>query len=129
MHYIERVSFVSLTFYCYPKCGTCKKAKLWLDQSGLEYTEKHIVDDVPTVEVLTAIIERSGLELKKFFNTSGLKYRELNLKERFSEMDKSELISLLASDGMLIKRPLTFNDQFVTLGFKEDAFIKTWRSN
>ncbi|MEC3801465.1 arsenate reductase family protein [Bacillus spizizenii] len=117
---------MSLTFYWYPKCGTCRKAKKWLEEHGKEINEIHIAEQPPSKEELKALYEKSGLDLKKFFNTSGMKYRELNLKEKLYHMSEDEQLELLASDGMLIKRPLTTDDEKVTVGFKEDQFEENW---
>ncbi|KFI03029.1 arsenate reductase family protein [Bacillus spizizenii] len=117
---------MSLTFYWYPKCGTCRKAKKWLEEHGKEINEIHIAEQPPSKEELKALYEKSGLDLKKFFNTSGMKYRELNLKEKLYHMSEDEQLELLASDGMLIKRPLTIDGEKVTVGFKEDQFEENW---
>ncbi|AMA53788.1 MULTISPECIES: arsenate reductase family protein [Bacillus] len=117
---------MSLTFYWYPKCGTCRKAKKWLEEHGKEINEIHIAEQPPSKEELKAIYEKSGLDLKKFFNTSGMKYRELNLKEKLYHMSEDEQLELLASDGMLIKRPLTTDGEKVTVGFKEEQFEENW---
>ncbi|PAE59893.1 hypothetical protein CHH88_10325 [Bacillus subtilis] len=117
---------MSLTFYWYPKCGTCRKAKKWLEEHGKEKNEIHIAEQPPSKEELKALYEKSGLDLKKFFNTSGMKYRELNLKEKLYHMSEDEQLELLASDGMLIKRPLTTDGEKVTVGFKEDQFEENW---
>ncbi|WP_416722680.1 arsenate reductase family protein [Bacillus stercoris] len=117
---------MSLTFYWYPKCGTCRKAKKWLEEHGKEINEIHISEQPPSKEQLKALYEKSGLDLKKFFNTSGMKYRELNLKEKLYHMSEDEQLELLASDGMLIKRPLTTDGEKVTVGFKEDQFEENW---
>ncbi|ADM39244.1 arsenate reductase family protein [Bacillus subtilis] len=117
---------MSLTFYWYPKCGTCRKAKKWLEEHGKEINEIHIAEQPPSKEELKALYEKSGLDLKKFFNTSGMKYRELNLKEKLYHMSEDEQLELLASDGMLIKRPLTTDGEKVTVGFKEDQFEENW---
>ncbi|MCY9374138.1 arsenate reductase family protein [Bacillus sp. T17B1] len=117
---------MSLTFYWYPKCGTCRKAKKWLEGHGKEINEIHIAEQPPSKEELKALYEKSGLDLKKFFNTSGMKYRELNLKEKLYHMSEDEQLELLASDGMLIKRPLTTDGEKVTVGFKEDQFEENW---
>lgn len=111
----------------YPKCTTCKKAQAWLKENGLEYSVQHIVEETPTKEELTNYWKMSGLPLKKFFNTSGMKYRELQLKDRLKEMSEDEQLELLASDGMLIKRPIVTDGQKITLGFKEDQFKNTWK--
>ena len=117
---------MSLTFYWYPKCGTCRKAKKWLEEHGKEINEIHIAEQPPSKEELKALYEKSGLDLKKFFNTSGMKYRELNLKEKLYHMSEDEQLELLASDGMLIKRPLTTDGEKVTVGFKEEQFEENW---
>lgn len=106
-------------FIEYPKCSTCQKAKKWLDENEIKYEDRHIVEQNPTADELTKWIEKSGYEIKKFFNTSGLKYKELNLKEKLPNMSDNEKIKLLASDGMLIKRPILISDKGVLLGFKE----------
>lgn len=117
---------MSLTFYWYPKCGTCRNAKKWLDAHHLSYEEVHIVDNSPTREELQGFYQKSGLELKKFFNTSGLKYRELGIKDKMKSASEAELLDLLASDGMLIKRPILTDGEHVTVGFKEDEYEKMW---
>lgn len=109
-------------FIEYPKCSTCKKAKKWLVDNNIDFVDRNIVDETPSVEELTLWIEMSGLELKKWFNTSGLKYKELNLKEKLDSMSDRDKIVLLASDGMLIKRPLLVSDKGVLVGFKEDVW-------
>ncbi|WP_442596015.1 arsenate reductase family protein [Neobacillus sp. D3-1R] len=117
---------MSLTFYWYPKCGTCRNAKKWLDEKGLSYKEIHIVEAPPSKEELKNLYEKSGLDLKKFFNVSGLKYRELGLKEKLKTATKDEMLELLASDGMLIKRPIVTDGKKVTIGFKEEEFASNW---
>ena len=117
---------MSLNFYWYPKCGTCRNAKKWLEDRGKEINEIHIVEETPTIEEIKDLYEKSGLELRKFFNTSGMKYRELNLKEKLYHMSEDEQLELLASDGMLLKRPITTDGEKVTVGFKEDQFEKYW---
>lgn len=106
-------------FIEYPKCSTCQKAKKWLIQHNVEFTDRNIVTDVPTEEELEKWIKMGGEEIKKWFNTSGLKYKELQLKEKLPSMTDKEKISLLASDGMLIKRPLLIADKGILIGFKE----------
>ncbi|KML35020.1 arsenate reductase family protein [Rossellomorea sp. FS2] len=118
---------MAITFYSYPKCGTCRKAKKWLEQEDVDFNEIHIVEEPPSKETLKELYEKSGLPLKKFFNTSGMKYRELGLKDKVNTASDDELLELLASDGMLIKRPLTTNGQKVTLGFKEETFEDAWK--
>lgn len=119
---------MALTFYWYPKCGTCRKAKKWLDDHQVAYNDVHIVENPPSREELEGIYKLSGLELKKFFNTSGQKYRELGMKDRMKTASEAELLDLLASDGMLIKRPLAVDGTKVTVGFKEDEYEKTWQA-
>ena len=108
-----------MLFLCYPKCSTCQKAKKWLDEKCKKYTERHIVENNPTYEELKQWYEMSGLPLKKFFNTSGLKYKELQLKDKLPTMSEDEMLKLLATDGMLVKRPLLVKDDKVLVGFKQ----------
>ena len=108
-----------MIFIGYPKCSTSNKAQKWLDDKGIPYTFRHIKDDQPSIEELSAWQQMSGLPMKRFFNTSGLKYKELQLKERLPEMSLDEQLALLASDGMLVKRPIVVGDGFVLVGFKE----------
>ncbi|MFD1708624.1 arsenate reductase family protein [Siminovitchia sediminis] len=115
-----------LTVYAYPRCGTCRKAKKWLDDHQVAYNEIHIVEHPPSKEELKELYEKSGLELKKFFNTSGKKYRELGLKDKVKEASDEELLEILASDGMLIKRPIVTDGETVTVGFKEETFQEVW---
>lgn len=110
---------MSVLFLQYPPCTTCKKAKAWLDERGVDYQVRHIKEENPTVEELKAWHEKSGLPLKKFFNTSGLAYKALGLKDRLPTMSEEEQYQLLASDGMLVKRPLVIGDDFVLVGFRE----------
>ncbi|MEH7440808.1 arsenate reductase family protein [Bacillus sp. JJ1122] len=114
------------TFYWYPKCGTCKNAKKWLDQHEVAYNEVHIVENPPSRSELEEMLNKSGLDIKKFFNTSGQKYRELGLKDKVKTASRDELLELLASDGMLIKRPLMTDGERVTVGFKEEDYEKAW---
>ena len=106
----------------YPKCSTCRKAKKWLEENNIEFEERHIIDDNPTYEELKQWYEKSGLSLNKFFNTSGMKYRELKLKDKRPEMSEDEQLKLLATDGMLVKRPVIVGDDFVLTGFR----VKEW---
>ena len=108
-----------MLFLEYPKCSTCKKTKNWLESNGVEFEDRHIVENNPTADELKAWYEKSGFPLKKFFNTSGLKYKELGLKDKLPDMTEEEQINLLATDGMLVKRPLVIGDDFVLIGFKE----------
>lgn len=117
---------MELTYYWYPKCSTCRKAKKWLDDNGVSYKDIHIVENPPSRSTLEDLYKNSGLELKKFFNTSGQRYRDLGLKDKLKDMSDTELLDLLASDGMLIKRPLTTDGKKVTLGFKEEDFKESW---
>ncbi len=109
-------------FICYPKCTTCQKAKKWLDDNNILYEERHIKDQNPTVAELQEWHRQSNLPLKKFFNTSGLLYKSLQLKERLAVMPESEQLALLATDGMLVKRPILIAGSKVLVGFKEDAW-------
>lgn len=114
---------MSVLFVEYPKCTTCKKAKKWLDGHGIEYTDRHIVEDTPTAEELKAWRERSGLPLRRFFNTSGMKYRELGVKSMLDAgMTDEEAYALLATDGMLVKRPIIVTEDTVLTGFREPAW-------
>ena len=108
-----------MLFLCYPKCTTCQKAKAWLDAQGVSYTLRDIKLDNPTVEELKAWNRASGLPLKKFFNTSGLQYKALNLKDKLPTMTEEEQFALLATDGMLVKRPILVGDGFVLTGFRQ----------
>ena len=114
-----------MLFIEYPKCSTCRKAKKWLDENGIAYEDRHIIEENPTKEELKEWYEKSGLPLKRFFNTSGMKYRELKLKDRLPDMSEDEQLTLLATDGMLVKRPLVIGDDFVLTGFKEQQWKET----
>lgn len=116
-----------ITYYAYPKCTTCRNGKKWLDEHGADYHEINIAEAPPTKEELRKIYKASGIELKKFFNTSGIKYRELGLKDKLQDMGEDEQLDLLAGDGMLIKRPLAWDGAKTTLGFKEADFENTWK--
>ena len=107
-----------MKFICYPKCSTCQKAQKWLDDNGIAYELRDIKTENPTYEELAAWYALSGQPLKKFFNTSGLLYKSLNLKEKLHDMSEDEQLKLLATDGMLVKRPLLVSDDFVLIGFK-----------
>lgn len=111
-------------FIEYPKCSTCQKAKRWLDENNIEYEDRHIVEQNPTAAELKEWILRSGLPLKKFFNTSGMLYKELNLKDKLGAMTEDEQIALLSTNGMLVKRPLVIGEQLVLLGFKADQWAQ-----
>ena len=108
-----------MEFLCYAKCTTCQKAKKWLDANGIKYTERPIKEQNPTLEELKTWHRMSGLPLKKFFNTSGLLYKDMNLKEKLPGMSEEEQYALLATDGMLVKRPMLIGEGFVLVGFKE----------
>lgn len=112
-----------MLFLYYPKCSTCKKAKKWLEENNIEFEERHIIDDNPTYEELKEWYEKSGLTLNRFFNTSGMKYRELKLKDKRPKMSEDEQLKLLATDGMLVKRPVIVSDDVVLTGFK----VKEWK--
>lgn len=110
---------MSVLFLEYPRCTTCKKAKAWLEQAGVDFVDRHIVEDNPTAEELKKWHEKSGLPLKRFFNTSGLVYKDLQLKDKLPAMSEEEQLQLLATNGMLVKRPLVVGEDFVLVGFKE----------
>ena len=117
-----------MTFICYPKCTTCQKAQKWLDENGISYTFRDIKMENPTHEELSAWHRRSGLPLKRFFNTSGLLYKSMGLKDKLPQMSEDEMLKRLAADGMLVKRPLLVGDDFVLVGFKEaewESCLKT----
>ncbi len=110
---------MSVLFVEYPKCTTCQRAKKWLDNHGVSYEDRHIKENNPTAEELKIWYERSGLPLKRFFNTSGQIYRSMALKDKLPSMSQEEQLTLLATDGMLVKRPLVVGEDFVLVGFKE----------
>ncbi len=111
-----------MLFLEYPKCSTCKKAKKWLEDNKIKFDGRHIVENNPTAAELKEWKEKSGLPVKKFVNTSGMKYRELNLKDKLPQMGEDEIFALLATDGMLVKRPLLIGRDFVLTGFKESEW-------
>lgn len=113
-----------MLFICYPRCSTCQKAQAWLNGHKIEYTERHIAEDNPSFEELKSWYEKSGLPLKKFFNTSGLLYKEMELKNKLPLMSEEEQLKLLSTNGMLVKRPLIVDEDKVLVGFKE----KEWES-
>lgn len=113
-----------MLYICYPKCTTCKKAQKWLDDNGIEYTIRDIKENNPTYEELKEWYEKSGLPLKKFFNTSGMLYKSMNLKDQLPEMSEDEQLKLLATDGMLVRRPILITENTVLVGFKE----KEWEN-
>ncbi len=108
-----------MLFLEYPKCSTCQKAKKWLDEHEIKYTDRHIVEEHPTYEELKDWYQRSGMPLKKFFNTSGLLYKEMKLKDKLADMSEEEQLRLLATNGMLVKRPLIVDGATILTGFKE----------
>ena len=114
-----------LKFICYPKCTTCQKAQKWLDDNKIEYEFRDIKLDNPSLNELTEWHKKSGLSIKKFFNTSGLLYKSLDLKNKLPTMSEDEMLKLLASDGMLVKRPLLVGDDFVLVGFKDTEWSIT----
>lgn len=113
-----------MLFVCYPKCTTCQKAKKWLTEKGISFEERDIKTENPTKEELEAWYKKSGLPLKRFFNTSGILYKEMKLKDRLPEMMEDEQLTLLSTDGMLVKRPILISDEQVLVGFKE----KEWET-
>ncbi len=108
-----------MLFLCYPKCSTCQKARKWLEEQGISFDERDIKQNNPTEEELRTWYKRSGLPLKRFFNTSGMQYKALNLKDKLPDMSEEEQLVLLATDGMLVKRPLLVDEGFVLTGFKQ----------
>lgn len=114
-----------MIFLAYPKCTTCQKAKKWLTEHNIEFTDRHIKEENPTFDELKAWHEKSGLPLKKFFNTSGLLYKSMGLKDKLPAMSEEEQLNLLAADGMLVKRPMVIGDAFVLVGFKESEWTET----
>lgn len=113
---------MGVLFLQYPPCSTCKRAKAWLDERGVDYEARNIKEENPTVEELKAWHQKSGLPLKRFFNTSGLAYKALGLKDRLPTMTEEEQYQLLASDGMLVKRPLAIGEDFVLVGFRQEQW-------
>lgn len=113
-----------LKFICYPKCTTCQKAKKWLDDNNIEYELRDIKENNPTFEELCEWHKMSGLPLKKFFNTSGLLYKSMGLKDKLPNMSEEEQLKLLSTDGMLVKRPFLINEDFVLVGFKEKEWVE-----
>lgn len=117
---------MSLIFYGYSKCGTCRKAQKWLDDREIDCTYHPIIDRPPTKNEIAQFQRQSGLDLRKFFNTSGKKYRELGLKDKIKEATEDEMLDWLAADGMLLKRPLVTDGDTVTVGFNEKTFDEVW---
>ena len=115
---------MNILFLEYPPCSTCKKAKVWLDSHQIAYTDRHIKDQNPTRDELADWYQRSGLPLKKFFNTSGLLYKSMSLKDKLPTMTEEEQLDLLATDGMLVKRPIVVTDAFILVGFKESEWTE-----
>ena len=113
-----------MQFICYPKCSTCQKARKWLEVNHLEFTERHIVEENPSYEELKEWYAESGRPLKKFFNTSGMLYKEMQLKDKLPTMSEEEQLKLLATNGMLVKRPLIVNGNIILTGFKEAEWEK-----
>lgn len=113
---------MSILFLNYPKCTTCIKARKWLEENNIEFTSRHIVEENPTAEELKTFIKLSGLPTKKFFNTSGMLYREMNLKDKLATMSDDEMVNLLATNGMLVKRPLVVGENGVLVGFKAETW-------
>lgn len=118
---------MAVTLYWYPNCSTCRKAKKWLEDHDVAYEAVHLVEETPTKETILELMETSDLEPKKFFNTSGKVYREENMKDKIKDATNEEMATYLASNGMLIKRPIVTDGQQVTVGFKEDIFQQTWK--
>lgn len=116
-----------MKYICYPKCSTCKKAQAWLDAKGLTYELRDIKEDKPSREELAEWYQKSGLPLKRFFNTSGLQYKALGLKDKLPTMSEEEQLDLLANDGMLVKRPIAVGEDFVLVGFKEAEWIEVFK--
>ena len=115
-----------MLFICYPKCSTCQKTKKWLNDHDIEFTERHIVVENPSYEELKQWIEKSGLPIKKFFNTSGRLYKEMHLKDKLKDMSEEEQVKLLATDGMLVKRPLLVGEDKVLVGFREAEWVEKY---
>ena len=118
-----------MLFLCYPKCSTCQKARKWLEEQGISFDERDIKLNNPTVEELRTWYARSGLPLKRFFNTSGMQYKALGLKDKLPDMSEEEQLALLATDGMLVKRPLLVDEDFVLTGFKQTEWEKTLKKD
>ena len=118
-----------MTFVCYPKCTTCQKAKKWLDENGISYELRDIKTENPSAQELEHWYRRSGLPLKKFFNTSGLLYKSMELKDKLPGMTEGEMLHLLATDGMLVKRPLLVGEETVLVGFKEAEWAQRLKAN
>lgn len=120
---------MKVLFVEYPKCSTCQKAKRWLEERGIEFVDRHILEQNPTEEELALWWRRSGMSLKRFFNTSGQKYRELGLKDRLLSMTEEEQLAVLATDGMLVKRPVLVGEDFVLTGFREKEWAEAFEKS
>ena len=118
-----------MLFLCYPKCSTCQKARKWLEEQGISFDERDIKQNNPTVEELRTWYARSGLPLKRFFNTSGMQYKAMGLKDKLPDMSEEEQLALLATDGMLVKRPLLVDEDFVLTGFKQTELENTLKKD
>ena len=118
-----------MLFLCYPKCSTCQKARKWLEEQGISFDERDIKLNNPTVEELRTWYARSGLPLKRFFNTSGMQYKAMGLKDKLPDMSEEEQLALLATDGMLVKRPLLVDEDFVLTGFKQTEWENTLKKD
>lgn len=114
-----------MIFIEYPKCSTCKKAKKWLDDHNIKYEDRHIIDNNPTFDELKEWYHKSNLDIKRFFNTSGMLYKEMNLKDKLPNMNEDEMLEILSTNGMLVKRPLIISNDVILTGFKE----KEWEDN
>ena len=114
-----------MIFIEYPKCSTCKKAKNWLDDHNIKYQDRHIIDNNPTFDELKEWYHKSNLDIKRFFNTSGMLYKEMNLKDKLPNMNEDEMLEILSTNGMLVKRPLIISNDVILTGFKE----KEWEDN
>lgn len=119
---LKKEENMSILFIEYPKCSTCKKARKWLEDRGVDFVSRHIVEENPTAEELREWHKKSGLPMKRFVNTSGIKYRELQLKDRLEQMSETEIYELLSTDGMLVKRPILIGEDFIVTGFKENEW-------
>lgn len=121
-------SIMSVTFYWYPNCGSCRKAKKWFEEHQVAYNSIHIVEDTPTKTEILKWMENSELPPRRFFNTSGRVYREMNMKDKIDDLSNEEMASYLASDGMLIRRPVVTDGKKITVGFNEEQYERNWLS-
>lgn len=124
----KKVILMTIQFFGYPKCSTCRKASKWLKDHQVEFEDNHIVENPPSKEMIKEILVNTNTDIKKLFNTSGTKYREMQLKDKLPNMTEKEQIETLVSDGMLIKRPIVYDGEHLTLGFKEEEFEHIWKS-